>query len=157
MLRVLTAHDVRFVIVGGVAAVLLGSDQLTTDLDIAYERSADNLERLVAALLELGAVQVTQPDRPAVPTVEGFGHRIELFVCPVGNIDTFAELRRVGGYDQLLSTAESVDLSEDVRVLVADLDSLIWSKAGTDRPKDANHIRSLERVKEERGRLDSGD
>lgn len=153
-MRVLTDHDVRFVVVGGVAAVLHGSDQLTTDLDIAYERSAGNVEQLIAALSDLGAVQVTEPDQPREPTVGGLGHRIELFVCPVGNIDVFAELRRVGGYDELVRTAERVELGNGVQVLIADIDSLIWSKSGTGRPKDANHVRSLERVKEERGRPD---
>jgi len=33
-LRVLSAHDVRFVIIGGIAGVLLGSPSLTFDLDI---------------------------------------------------------------------------------------------------------------------------
>jgi hypothetical protein len=33
-LRVLLAHDVRFVIIGGIAGVLLGSPSLTFDLDI---------------------------------------------------------------------------------------------------------------------------
>jgi hypothetical protein len=146
----LTDHGVRFVVVGGVAAVLHGSDQLTTDLDIAYDRDTGNIERLVAALVQLEAVQVTEPDCPAEPSVKGFTHRIELFVSPTGNIDAFAELRRVGGYDQLATTAERIDLGNGVEVVVASIESLIWSKSGTDRPKDANHVRSLERLKEER-------
>lgn len=151
ILRVLTDHGVRFVVVGGVAAVLHGSDQLTTDLDIAYDRATENVERLVSALVQLEAVQVTEPDNPAAPNVAGFTHRVELFVSPSGNIDAFAALRRVGGYDELVATAERIDLGNKLVVAIASIDSLIWSKSGTDRPKDANHVRSLERLKRERG------
>ncbi len=54
-LRVLCSHDVRFVIIGGIAGVLLGSPSLTFDLDLCYERSRQNLEALAAALTELKA------------------------------------------------------------------------------------------------------
>jgi hypothetical protein len=46
----LTTGGVRFIIVGGVAAVAHGSARLTAELDIVYERSHDNLERLSEAL-----------------------------------------------------------------------------------------------------------
>ena len=55
MLEVLGRHGVDFVIVGGVAGGAHGSSYPTYDLDIAYERSADNLERLASALRELAA------------------------------------------------------------------------------------------------------
>ncbi len=139
-------------VVGGVAARLHGSDQLTTDIDLAYERSPANVDRLVAALAELGAVRVTHPEEQTEPRSDHFEHRIEQFVCPIGNIDVFAELRRVGGYESLVVNAERVQLDDGLMVLIADIDSLIWSKSGTDRPKDANHVRSLERVKQEQDR-----
>lgn len=42
LLRVLTARDVRFVIIGGFAATAHGSAFLTVDLDIVYDRSPDS-------------------------------------------------------------------------------------------------------------------
>jgi hypothetical protein len=53
--RTLTAHGVRFVVVGGLGARLHGSPVITNDADICYERSDENLELLAAALRELGA------------------------------------------------------------------------------------------------------
>lgn len=50
LLATLHAGDVRFIIVGGLAATIHGSNRLTQDLDVVYERSNDNLERLTAAL-----------------------------------------------------------------------------------------------------------
>src|SRR4051794_36164243 len=54
-LRVLNRHGVRYVVIGGFAGDLLGAPLNTNDLDICYERTADNMERLAAALKELGA------------------------------------------------------------------------------------------------------
>ena len=59
------------------------------------------------------------------------------------------EVHRVGGYEHLVGKAEPVELSPRLTVLIADLDSSIWSKSGTGRPKGANHVRSLERLRDE--------
>jgi len=53
LLNALMSSGVSFVIIGGVAATVHGSARLTSDLDIVYDRSAANLERLVRALLPL--------------------------------------------------------------------------------------------------------
>ena len=55
ILGILAAHHVRFVVVGGVAAVLHGAPLATFDLDIVRDRSADNVKRLLGALDALGA------------------------------------------------------------------------------------------------------
>jgi hypothetical protein len=149
-MRALVAHGVHFIVIGGVAARLHGSDQLTADLDVAYERSRDNIDRLVVALNDLGAVRVTSGELTSAPTADGFEHRIEQFVCEIGNIDAFAVVRRVGDFDRLEPTAEPVEISPGVTVLVADIESLIWWKSGSGRPNDATHVRSLERVRDER-------
>ncbi len=52
LLATLAQHDVAFILVGGAAAIAHGSARLTQDLDIVYERSPANLDRLVAALAE---------------------------------------------------------------------------------------------------------
>lgn len=53
LLTALRSGNVSFVIVGGVAATVHGSARLTTDVDIVYERSRRNIERLVEALAPL--------------------------------------------------------------------------------------------------------
>jgi hypothetical protein len=49
LIQALSGSEVRFVLVGGVAATLHGSARLTQDVDIVYARDADNLKRLVLA------------------------------------------------------------------------------------------------------------
>jgi hypothetical protein len=48
LLATLSRHEVAFIVVGGAAAIAHGSARLTQDLDIVYERSAANLDKLVA-------------------------------------------------------------------------------------------------------------
>jgi len=49
-LKALSERGVNFVVIGGYAATLHGSAYLTRDLDICYERTPENMERLVSAL-----------------------------------------------------------------------------------------------------------
>ena len=152
ILEVLDRHGVAFIVVGGVAATLHGSPQATYDLDVAYERSSANVDRLIAALTELDAVRVTDPSDPSPPSAESLTERIEHFTSPVGAIDVLAALRSVGGYEDLTGDAEEVEIKPGLTVLVAGIDSIIWSKSGTGRAKDPAHIRSLEQVRDERRR-----
>jgi hypothetical protein len=55
LLRVLHEHDVRYVLIGGLAATLYGSAAPTFDVDITPDTSQENLERLSAALTALDA------------------------------------------------------------------------------------------------------
>ena len=72
LLRVLVRHEVEFVMVGGVAAVLNGAPVTTFDLDILHRRTPENVERLVAALVELDAYLRTD-SRRIRPTVSPLG------------------------------------------------------------------------------------
>jgi hypothetical protein len=55
LLRLLVEHDVAFIIVGGAAAIIHGSSRLTQDLDLVYERTPENIARLVAARVKRAA------------------------------------------------------------------------------------------------------
>ena len=47
-------HDVRYVVIGGIAAVLHGVPRATFDLDLFIEATSDNAQRLLDALAESG-------------------------------------------------------------------------------------------------------
>ena len=49
LIRALAEGQVKFVLVGGVAATLHGSARLTQDVDAVYARDADNLKRIAHA------------------------------------------------------------------------------------------------------------
>jgi hypothetical protein len=46
LLATLSGNQVNFVVVGGAAATVHGSSRLTQDLDIVYDRSVANLDRV---------------------------------------------------------------------------------------------------------------
>lgn len=149
ILRVLAAHDVRFILVGGIAATVHGSPSVTYDVDVAPEQSPENLTRLAAALTELGAVRYTEPDEDlAEPSANELSARIEQFASPIGYIDVLRELRAVGGYDELMATAELVDIA-GVSVYVAALDDIIASKQAAHRPKDLAQLPALYALRDE--------
>ena len=56
MITTLARHDVKYVLIGAVAARLQGFPRMTADADITPARDPDNLRRLAAALRELDAV-----------------------------------------------------------------------------------------------------
>lgn len=47
-------HNVRYVVIGGIAAIVHGVPRATFDLDILIEATPDNAQRLLDALLEAG-------------------------------------------------------------------------------------------------------
>jgi len=46
-------HDVKYVVIGGIAAVLHGVPRATFDLDILIEATPENTQRLLNALLSM--------------------------------------------------------------------------------------------------------
>jgi hypothetical protein len=50
LLTALCKANVEFVVIGGMAAVAQGSAYVTADLDICYQREANNYQRLSQAL-----------------------------------------------------------------------------------------------------------
>ncbi|MDQ3081535.1 MAG: nucleotidyltransferase, partial [Gemmatimonadota bacterium] len=53
LLSALHRPGVEYIIIGGVAATVHGSSRLTQDVDICYERTDANLDRVVRALRPL--------------------------------------------------------------------------------------------------------
>ena len=67
ILETLVRHEVDFVLVGGLAGTALGSAYVTYDVDVAYERSRENLQRLASALTEARRDVEGSPGRRPVP------------------------------------------------------------------------------------------
>ena len=80
--RCLKKHDVRYVIIGGVAAVLHGVPRITFDLDILIEATEDNASRLLSALSEagLGTASLTTTERLLENEITIFKDRLRIDV-----------------------------------------------------------------------------
>ena len=60
IITTLARHDVKYVLIGAVAARLQGFPRMTADADITPARDPHNLQRLAAALRELDARVYTE-------------------------------------------------------------------------------------------------
>jgi hypothetical protein len=137
MLEVLGRHGVDFVIVGGIAGGAHGSSYPTYDLDIAYARTKENLDRLAAALVELKATLRGTP--PGLPfeldarTLEAGANFT--FTTAHGDLDVLSDLAGAPPYAALKDQGMPAEV-RGVQVVVASLDHLIAMKEAAGRPKD---------------------
>jgi hypothetical protein len=146
----LQRHNVVFIVVGGAAAIAHGSARLTYDLDIVYERSAANLDRLVAALAPYRPYLRGAP--PGLPFVwdqqtiaRGLNFTLE---TSLGDIDVLGEIAGGGTYHDLLSGAVELDMFQ-TRCLSLSLPQLIRAKRASGRRKDLEALAELEAIQEE--------
>ena len=157
LLEVLLRHQVRFVLVGGLAAQAHGSPSLTGDLDICYSRDRDNLERLAAALAELAAVRRgLPPDSPRMPPLDARTLRAGgLFTTTTryGDLDILATPDPGFDFERLRENAITTML-HGVELSVASLHDLIEMKRAAGRPKDRIELEILGALREELDRRD---
>lgn len=164
LLHVLSAHGVRHVLVGGVAAIFHGYSGATFDADVVPDRDGDNLARLAAALRALDAVVYADPRRSdlghdgAPPDAteidldepESFRRRLSWFFSTrCGRLDVLLVIDGPGDYVSLARHAVRTSV-DDVPVLVVSLDDLIESKEAAGRPKDLVALDELRRLRQRR-------
>jgi hypothetical protein len=152
LLEVLIRHDVRFILIGGIAAQAHGSPSLTGDLDICYARDPDNLDRLAASLAELSAVRRDLPaDSPRMPPLDARTLRAGgLFTLTTryGDFDILATPDP--GFDYQLLLAQAVTtVVQGAPVQIASLTDLIAMKRAAGRPKDRIELEILGALREE--------
>lgn len=136
LIATLTSHQVDFVVIGGIAAVLQGAPYTTFDLDIVYSRTGENLRRLEAVLVELNAEVYDLTDRHLKVSrahLEASGPK--LLRTRYGRLDILGQLDDATGWDQLLADAEVLPYGKNT-VRVLRLEQLIEVKERLARDKD---------------------
>jgi hypothetical protein len=147
ILRSLERERVRYVVIGGLAAVLRGSPVLTQDLDVCPARDRDNLERLARSLRSVQAKIRTDTVPEGLPFAcdAEFFANVDLvnLVTPYGDVDIAFVPSGTGGYDDLVHRAEALDLGAGLAPPIAALEDVIRSKEAADRPKDRAALPAL--------------
>jgi hypothetical protein len=151
LIDTLSRHDVRYIVVGGVAAVMQRVPVNTQDFDLVHDRSADNVARLLLALAEMDAIYRDDPRRlhPTASHLVGPGSQL----LQSGNLkfDVLGSIEPGGGYEDLLDGSEILDVGgRAVRVLT--LEKLTEIKRGLSRPKDKLMLMHLEATLVERNK-----
>ena len=151
-LRTFNQHGVNYVLIGGYASSVLGAPIITNDVDVCYERTQANMDRLAAALNELHAslrvagVEEQLPfvlDGKTIAAGDSFTFRTD-----AGDLDVLGTPSGTGGFRDLDARATSYDLGEGLIVPVVSLDDLIRMKEAASRPKDEAHLHVLTALKE---------
>lgn len=142
--------------IGGTAGRLLGSTLTTDDVDILYERSPENIERLAGALAQLEAHRRDLDPKLAAPPLDAQTIRNGmnfLLATRYGDLDCLGETSSGRfTFEQMVPTADRYEV-QDFTVLAASLDELIRMKRATGRPQDiaaVEHLGALRREREGR-------
>lgn len=158
ILAALEAENVRYVVIGGTAAVIRGAPYATFDLDITPARDAGNLDRLAAALARLGARVYGMPDDVAdLFQLDGktlANGSTWKFSTTHGELDIAMDPDGTRGYDDLKRDA-SVARVAGLDIPVASLADIVRSKAAANRDKDRLQLPLLRQALEETRRLES--
>lgn len=153
LLGALDRHGVKFVVVGGLAAVAHGATRATFNLDITPAWNPRNLDRLAAALGELhaklrvpGADPVEFP--PDAESLRNF--EVSTWRTDHGDLDIVAGTPSkdgLAGYDRLTKHAESRSVY-GITIEIASLDDVIESKATLNREVDRLALPELYRLRD---------
>jgi hypothetical protein len=148
LLELLARYDARFLVIGGVALGLHGSDYTTKDLDIAYARDTGNLKTLVAALAaQHPHLRGAPEDVPFIWDDRTLRNGLNFTLrTDRGDIDLLGEPAGMDSFDQVWARATVFDLG-GFQVRVASIDDLIAMKVAAGRPKDLTHVMELKALK----------
>lgn len=146
-------HEVRFLLVGGMAVVAHGYGRMTYDIDLVIQLDPDNIRRAFDALAELGL-------RPRVPISadefsdprnrEQWAREKGMIVlnffsgqADSGAIDLF--IREPFPFDETFAKAVPSAVN-GVPFRYVDLNTLIQMKRAAGRPIDLEDVRQLEQI-----------
>ncbi len=137
-----------FVIIGAVALILQGSPRTTSDLDLCYRRTPENLDRLAAALGPFRpTLRGAPPDLPFRLDPPTLSSGLNFTLCTTaGDLDLLGEVTGVGGYEAAAADADAMELYGR-RVLVMSLDGLERSKRAAGRLKDLADLEEILAIK----------
>ncbi len=153
MLSALADAGVRFILIGGMAAVLHGDVGVTVDIDVVPERSEENLERLAEALRDLDARIRTEGE----PEGLLFDCSAEFFrtlppdsivnmTTEAGDLDVTFRPSGTSGFSDLRRDAVEIEAADRLHILVASLEDVIRSKEAASREKDRLALPRLRRL-----------
>lgn len=145
-LSLLARQEVRYLIVGGEAVIYYGHARLTGDIDIFYERTAENVRRLHAALNEFWLNDIPGMTNENELLQESM---IFQFGVPPNRIDLINEIEAVGfkeAWEDKVRESFSYH-GREVTICYIGLKELMKNKKAVGRHKDMEDLGFLEKVR----------
>jgi hypothetical protein len=135
LLGALDRHHVAFIVIGGLARVIEGADEITRGVDITPSTKPENLRRLADALDELG-VRETDLNAEEPTTVLTSHGELRVIPVPAGT----------RGYDDLRRAAIREPIGQGLRPAVASKGDLARMLSALGRDEHAEKLRQLRRL-----------
>jgi hypothetical protein len=130
VISALNAHDVKYILVGGVALIFHGMERLTLDVDIFIQPSSENIVRLRQALHSVfedpSIEEITVQELQAYPVIR-YGTPNDFY------IDIMTRLGEAATYDDL--EYEIIE-HQGISIRIATPETLYDLKKDTVRQKD---------------------
>jgi hypothetical protein len=150
VLRLLNDAGATYLVIGGIAGNLHGCDRATAVLDLCYERSRENIQRLVRVLTLFNAHPRGWPegvpfilDDQTIVNGDSF-----TFSTEAGDLHILGTPSGSDGYLDLARGAERMEIDPGFVIAVVGLDDLIRLKRAAARQKDLADLPDLERLRE---------
>lgn len=141
-IRLLRAHNVQYVVVGGEAVIFHGYPRFTGDIDFFFGDSEQNIQAMFALLQEFWSGKI-----PGIETAEELAEPgvVVQFGRPPNRIDL---LNRIDGVSFDEAWKRRIELrvtgiNQEIPLFMLDLQSLLRNKRASGRPKDLDDLRVL--------------
>lgn len=141
--KALDRARVTYIVIGGLARVLQGTDEVTDGVDIVPAMREENLRRLDLALGELNARRRDGKGDLVLTEADVLDLETDL-----GDLKIVPEPAGTRGFDDLRRAASREYLGSGVRVAVASVGDLARMTAALGREQDEPALRMLHRVAE---------
>jgi hypothetical protein len=135
---------VKFILVGGLAAVIQGAPVTTMEVDIVYSRSSENISKLFAFLKSIDATYRRPDNKIIAPKEEDFpGVEHALFTTRIGPLDVLAFIEERKTYENLLKHTIEIEFRGHA-IQVLGIKMLIELKRKSKDSKDKQRLPVLE-------------
>lgn len=152
VLQALDRHRVSYVVIGGFARVIQGTEEITRGIDIVPSTREENLRRLDGALREIGAARVDGRELAFDEALIKEQAVIEL-ATNAGEVKVVPIPAGTRGYDDLRRAANREPLGRGVRPSVASIGDLARMVSALGNEQHLPELKQLRRLVElERGR-----
>lgn len=152
ILEALARHQVEFILVGGVAAILEGAPVATFDVDVVVRPTDENRERLLQALSQLQARYLDPAGHHIVPDAARLQVlRLHQLITSFGPLDVLGSIGAGLGYEDLVGRTKEYPVGGH-RVRTLELEMIIRSKEEAGRDKDRAALPVLRRTLELKNR-----
>lgn len=153
LLKVLVESDIDFVIIGGFAATLYGSTQVTQDIDICSPLNPKQIEKFRRFLAPFNPKHRMTPKKLSFTDFpkDLKGVKNLYIKTDLGVLDILGEVTGVGSFEEIAKRASYTEFSGK-KVKIISIDDLIKVKELIGRPKDEATALELKVIRGKKGK-----